>query len=136
LWLDFCNMGRGVMFGERVSHVGFSWSVVDKELALTDAVLEPVPTHVHCLGSLLLHGPVGKAVGCRAVDLEGRRGLGMTQFQERGTDGDRVLGIEVARSDLGLGSRPNDDIYDGAERVNGATEGRNVRWRFGGIDGR
>jgi hypothetical protein len=124
------------MFGERVSHVCFAWSVVDKELALPDTVLEPVPTHVHCFGSLLLHGPVGEAVGCRVVDLEGRWRLGMAQFQERGTDGDRVLGIEVARSDLSLGSSPDDDIDDGAERVNGAIEGRNGGGRGGGIDGR
>jgi len=37
-----------VMFGVVVREVVFAWGPVDVELALLDAVLDPVKAHVHC----------------------------------------------------------------------------------------
>jgi hypothetical protein len=124
------------MLGEGVGQVRLARPEVNQELALTNAVLELIPTHVHGLGPLLFHGLVGETSGRGVVDLNGRGRVRMAELKERGADGYRLLGIEVARADFSLGGRPNDDVDDGAERVDGSIEGRDAGRRGSGVDRR
>ena len=58
------------MFGEVVSKVSCRRSPIDVELALLDAILEPVEAHVDCLGAFLLDGVGEDASACCIVGLK------------------------------------------------------------------
>ncbi len=47
-------MGQWVVFREIVCQVGSPRSLVDPELSLGLAIVEPVETHIHCLGAFWL----------------------------------------------------------------------------------
>jgi hypothetical protein len=57
----------GVMFGKVVGSVGDAAAPVDHELALADAVADPLKTHVHGFGSFLFDRVVGDAGGSAVV---------------------------------------------------------------------
>jgi hypothetical protein len=59
-------MDGGMMLGEVVSKVFASGFPEDVELALEDAVADPVVSHVHVAGFVLLDGIVGET-GCGGV---------------------------------------------------------------------
>ena len=71
------------MFCEIVSQISFSWGPIDLELALGNAVVEPVEAHVNGFGLIL----VGSDWGGR---------LPVPQFDESELVGDCHTGIEVA----------------------------------------
>jgi hypothetical protein len=73
-----------MVFGEVVSHVGGAAFPVDNELALADAVADPVEAHVNGFGAFLSDGVIGDAHGILVVGLDGRGRLGMAQLSEGG----------------------------------------------------
>ena len=48
-------MFDGVMFAKIIGVILVAWAPIDKELALGDAVSDPVESHVNCLGSSLFY---------------------------------------------------------------------------------
>ena len=56
-----------MVLGEVVTMVVGSLKPVDFELSLGYSVLDPVESHVHCLGSLDFDALVGKSIGCGVV---------------------------------------------------------------------
>ena len=54
-----------------VAQVSTPWFPTHIELALLDAVLEPVEAHVHGFGMALLDGVIGYTVSTGIVGLEG-----------------------------------------------------------------
>ena len=70
------------MLGKIIGLVNGAFAPVNKELALAHAITDPVVSHVHGLGALLLDGVVGDA-GCGAI-VRLNRGwrLGVAQFLE------------------------------------------------------
>jgi hypothetical protein len=72
----------GAMFGKVVSSVGDAVAPVDNELALRDAVADPIETHVHGFGPSLFDRVVGNAGGSAVVGDDGGRWLGMSEFFE------------------------------------------------------
>ena len=62
-------MGRGVKFREVVRLVGGAGAPIYMELALFNAILDPVETHVHRFGFSLFESVVGKPAGGGVVNL-------------------------------------------------------------------
>ena len=60
-------MFRGMVLCKVVHEVVFTFLPVDEELTLFDSIPDPVESHVHCFGSLLLDGVVGDAAGACVV---------------------------------------------------------------------
>jgi hypothetical protein len=61
-------VGGGMMvLGEVVTMVVRSLEPVDEELFHGDSVLDPVESHVHCLGALDFDSSVGESVGSGVV---------------------------------------------------------------------
>jgi hypothetical protein len=54
-------MSGRVMFSEVVSQIGSAAAPVDKELALEDAVFDPVKAHVDGFGAALFDSVIGNA---------------------------------------------------------------------------
>jgi len=67
--------GAGKGLGEEVGQVEAAGEMSDSELALADAVAEPVEPHVDTLGFLLFDGIVGEANGEFVVTEDGCRWL-------------------------------------------------------------
>ena len=55
---------RRMVFSRIVSNISVSRSPEDKESFLTNAILDPVEVHIHCLGSFNFDGGIGEAIGC------------------------------------------------------------------------
>ena len=53
----------GVVFGKVITVVAATWFPIDDKLLLIASVSDPVETHIHCFGSLLLDGVIDDAVG-------------------------------------------------------------------------
>ena len=56
-----------MMLGDVVAEVFMTWSPGDEELALFRAVLDPIETHVYCLGPLLIDIVDGEVNCCSVV---------------------------------------------------------------------
>lgn len=119
-------MGRWMMFGEVVGTVVFTGSPMYVELALAQAVLEPVVAHVDGFGSLHAHGSMKDAMGGGIVGFEwcAARWLWVTHFLEGSANGNRFLGVEKQATDFGFGGGSCDGAERFAEDVNGAVGGR------------
>lgn len=112
-----------VMLGVVVAKVVAARTPVYQELALVDAVLDPVETHVHGLGLALAYGAVGDASGANIVYLNVGGRLWMTNFDEGGAECDTIVGIVEETSKFRFGVRGNDVTDDGADGANGAIVG-------------
>ena len=77
-WEDGLVMGRWAMFSHIVGFVGDTWAPVDQELALFDAVLDPIKMHANGLRAFLFDFNVGEADGGGIVVFFGCGGLGVT----------------------------------------------------------
>jgi hypothetical protein len=81
------------MFGVVVTDVVFGGSIVNVKLALFDSVLNPVVSHVHCLGMSLLDCAIGNSKCCCVVSLNRSCFLGVTYFFQDCSKSCSVLGI-------------------------------------------
>ena len=80
-------MFDGVMFAKIIGVILVAWAPMDKELALGDAVSDPVESHVNCLGSSLFHRVQGETHGHFVVGLDRCGWLGVSHFGEGCSDG-------------------------------------------------
>ena len=74
-------------------------------MALADAVLDPIKTHVNCFGALLFDDLVGEALSGGIVDLHQGRRLRVTYFVKSDANGHGSLAVEISGSDFGFGRR-------------------------------
>jgi hypothetical protein len=118
-----------MVFREVVGPVGRAAFPVDDELALADAVTDPVEAQVNGFGALLSDGVIGNTHGTLIVSLDGCGGLGMAQFGKGGAEHRGILSIDEEGSEFGFGGRGNNDAKDVAVHVDGAIEGRGVGTR-------
>ena len=58
-----CVMAWRMMFGKKIRFVGFAWAPVNEEVSLACSIIDPIESHIHCLGFLALELKVPKAVG-------------------------------------------------------------------------
>ena len=75
-------VSRAVVYCEIVSQICFSFGPIDLELALGNAVSEPVEAHVDGFGSVLLDGVVENTIDGAVVSSDRGRGLFVSQFNE------------------------------------------------------
>ena len=69
-----------MVFGEVISVIEAAFSPKYMELALADAVADPVKTHVNCLGPFLLDSVIGDASSSAIVSLDGCGWLRVAEF--------------------------------------------------------
>jgi hypothetical protein len=100
IWLQNFYLRRRFVLGEWVCHVGDARAEIHQELALSHAILQPTPSHIHGLGSLLLDGVICETFSSGIVYLHGGRWLIVAQFAQCNDDGDRCLAVEISRSNL------------------------------------
>ena len=112
-------VGCGVVFCEVVGEVFVSWSPVDQELALLDAVLYPIESHVHGFGFALSDSAVGDASGGRVIGLNGRCRLWVMHLVERRAGGGGIAGIVEESGKFDLCCRGHDVFEDAADCVDG-----------------
>ena len=79
-WSHKNMVSRGMVLSCIVSKVKVSRSPENKELFLTNAILDPVEIHIHCLGSFNLDGEIGEASGGGIIRLDWGRWLGVAKF--------------------------------------------------------
>ena len=71
---------RGVLFGNVVPKVALAWSPVDAEVATLDLVLDPIESHVNCLGPSLVDGLVDNHISRDVVGDHGGGWLWVAHF--------------------------------------------------------
>ena len=94
-----------VVLGLVVAMVCGTRHPVDAELALSDAVSDPVKAHVDGFGAALLDSVIDDAVGHFVVRLDGSCRLGVTESFQRVADGAAFLGIVEKGCDFGFRGR-------------------------------
>ena len=76
-----------------VSKVRVSRSSEDKRFFLTNAILDPMKVHIHCLGAFNLDGGIGEASGDGIIRLDWGRWLGVAKFLQGNSNGDGSLTV-------------------------------------------
>ena len=85
---------RGVMFGEVVGQIVSPAAPVNDELALVDAIADPVETHVHGFGSALFDSAVRDASSTGVVGLDWCGWLRMAHVVQRGAQHGSLFAVE------------------------------------------
>jgi hypothetical protein len=74
-------VGGGVVLRKIITVIIFALLPVDVELSLGNSVLDPIKTHIHCLGSLYFGALIRETICCRIVGCDsGRFRLFSAQF--------------------------------------------------------
>ena len=128
-------MARRMVLGMIVAEVLLARSPVDKKLSLSDAIANPVETHIHGFGAFLLDCVVGKSRRRGVVGLHGCGWLRVSKFGEGDADGYGFLAIVEKRADFGFSGRGHYVAENVASGMDWAIERRAGSGRFCGIDG-
>ena len=94
------------------------------KVALSDAVADPVKTHVNCLRALLLDDVIGNAEGGAVVRDHGSGRLGMTEFLQADSDRAGFFAVVEKSSEFGFGGAGQDFAHDLAQDIDGSIGGR------------
>lgn len=131
-------MGRRVVLREVVSTVAFAGAPVDNELALADAVTDPIEAHIHCFGAFLFDSVINNTSSSAVVSLNGCGRLRMAKFNECMPEGARIFAVVKEGSKFGFSSTGDNFLQDLAvdvDRAIGCRRGSTgVRWS-GGVTG-
>jgi len=100
----------------KIANVSFP---LDDELAVLDAILEPIETHVNCFGAFLFHSSIADAVGNTVISCDDSGRLGPSHFMEDLPEGGSGLGIDESRAGLSFGGRREDVAHDAREDMEG-----------------
>lgn len=120
-------LGRMVL-GEIIGKIVTAFLPVDSELALADAIADPVEAHVDGFGAALLDSVVDDAFGTGVVSLDWSGGLGPAHGDECVSKDTGVLGVDEEGAEFGFGGGGEDSTHDTADDMDGSIE-----WRSGGI---
>ena len=102
--------------------ISFSRGTIDLELALGNAVAEPVEAHVDGFGLVLIDGVVEDTIGGAVFGSDRGRGLFVSQFNEGDLVWDCCTGIEVAYIDFRFSSEGEDILHDDGNSAEGGVE--------------
>ena len=108
------------MLGEVISAIGRAFAPIDLELALANAIANPIEAHVDDFGPLLLDGVGGDTAGSVIVGGHGSGRLWMAHFFEGNAEGTCFLAIMEQGAEFGFGSAGQDFTHDVAENMDGA----------------
>jgi len=114
--------GRAKVLRVVVGKIANAGLPLDDELAVLDAILEPIETHVNCFGAFLLHSSIEDATGDTVVSCDESGRLGPSHFMESLPEGDSGLGIDECRAGLGFGGGRDDIAHDASEDMEGSIE--------------
>ncbi len=126
-------MGRWVVFGVIITKVFFAWFPIDKEVALTDAVTDPIEPHVHGPRAALADGGIYDVKSGGVVGLNWSGQLRMPHFLESRTEDFGGLAVYEEGTNFGFGGRGHDISENAALAVDAAVVGGLADWGFGGI---
>jgi len=93
---------------------------LDDELAILDAILEPIEMHVNGFGSFLFNSSIEDAAGDTVVSCDDSGRLGPSHFMENLSEWDSGLGIDECRAGLDFGSQREDVVHDASEDMEGS----------------
>ena len=115
-------MGWRMMFGKIIGTVGFPRGPVEVKLLLSNAIFEPVVTHVK--GFRLFHADLSmeNAVSSGIVSLKWSSRLRMAHFNESSAYGNCLLGIEKEAAGFSFRGRGSNCAYSFAENMDGTVE--------------
>jgi hypothetical protein len=105
-------MSGQVMFSEVVSQIVSAAAPVDKELAMGDAVSDPVEAHVDGFGAALFYSVVGNARCTGVVGLDWSGWLWMSHLSEGGPEPGTIFGIVEEGAEFGFGCRGDNSFDD------------------------
>lgn len=110
-------MFRRVVLGEVVREIGRAGGPGDVEHVLADTVGKPPKTHIHSFATFLFHGTVKNTVGGAVIRSErsARRGLGMTELNAGGFQGDQFTSALEKGCNFCFSSGADDHFEDGSE---------------------
>jgi len=89
--------GRSKVLRAVVGKIANARPPLDDELAILDAILEPIGTHVNCFGPFLFDSSIEDAAGNTVVSCDDSGRLGPSHFMEGLSEGDSGLGIDECR---------------------------------------
>ena len=112
-------VGHRVVLGPVVGMVFRSLAPMDTELALSDAIADPVEAHVDGFGLALFDAIIDDAIGHFIIRLDGRGRLGMSQSLQCVADGAGFPGIVEEAGNFGFGGGREYLAHDAAQDVNG-----------------
>ena len=90
---DLDMMRRCMVFGEIVSQVDATTTPINEKLTLTNAIANPIKTHVDGFGAALFDGVVGEVTGGAVICLNGCGGLRMPKFFKSNPHGTSFFGV-------------------------------------------
>ena len=110
------------MLGEVVGGVCLPWGPVEEELALADAALEPMITHVESFRTFETDCGMENTVGSGIVGFQGgpSSGLRMAHFFKGSANGNGVLGIEKEGPDFSFGGGCSNGAQSFTQNVDGS----------------
>jgi hypothetical protein len=82
-----------MMLREVIGTISGTLFPMDEKLALTDAIPDPIKSHIDRLGPTLFDGVVGNACSSIVVGLDGCGGLRMTHFFKSDTYGTGIFSV-------------------------------------------
>lgn len=115
-------MGRRVMLGEVVGFVESAFLPVYMELALANAIANPVESHVDGFGATLFDSVIGDADGGAIVGLDESGRLRMAHLGQGGPNDSGVLAVDINASELRFGGATHDVAENPTRGVNGSVE--------------
>jgi len=114
--------GRSKVLRVVVGKIANAGLPLDDELAIVDAILEPIETHVNGFGAFLFNSSIEDATGNTVVSCDDSGRLGPSHFMESLSEGDSGLGIDECRAGLGFGGQREDVAHDASEDMEGSIE--------------
>jgi len=106
---------------------------LDDELAILDAILEPIETHVNGFGAFLFNRSIEDATGNTIVSCDDSGRLGPFHFMESLPEWDSGLGIDESRAGLGFSGQIEDVAHDASKDMESPIEWHGEAMEFVGM---
>jgi len=111
--------GRSKVLRVVVGKIANARLPLDDELAILDAIMEPIETHVNGFRAFLFNSSIEDATGDTVVSCDDSDRLGPSHFMESLPEWDSGLGIDESRAGLGFGGQREDVAHDASEDMEG-----------------
>jgi len=125
--------GRAKVLRVVVGKIANARLPLDDEVAVLDAILEPIEMHVNGFGAFLFDSSIEDAAGNTVVSCDDSGRLGPSHFMESLPEWDSGLCIDECRAGLGFGGGRDDVAHDASEDMEGSIERRGEAIEFIGM---
>ena len=117
-----------VIFGEIIGTVCFAFAPIDFELALANAIANPLEAHTNGLGLFMFHGISGDAAFRFVVGCHWGCRLGMPHFFKGNAQSTGFLAVEKERAEFGFGGAGKNFAHDVAKDLDGTVGPSAEHW--------